>query len=167
MAAMPAKDENERSFFDRLFGIRIRRLQGLFGMHWQKWFRARGLAITPVQGGVLLAIKGNPGISQITLSRLMRIEPPTLVQTLEPLLKQELVARVRSPTDGRVFELSLTQKGQAAAMLVEAETPLHEADLLRHLDSAERLQLLALLDKAIAGAEAAVADRDGETPRPD
>lgn len=97
MTVVPPKGETEKSFFDTLFGIRIRRLQGLFGVHWQRWFRARGLAITPVQGGVLLAIRSNPGISQITLSRLMRIEPPTLVQTLGPLLKQGLVARVRCP----------------------------------------------------------------------
>jgi len=141
-------------------GIRIRRLQALFGNHWQGWFRARGLAVTPVQGGVLLLIRRFPGISQIALSRRLRIEAPTLIQSLAPLINQGFVERDRSAEDGRVYELRLTEAGLAAAALVEASTPGHEADLLRDLSPEERQVFLALLDKAIAGAEAAIEGQD-------
>ncbi|MGK6317597.1 MarR family winged helix-turn-helix transcriptional regulator [Neorhizobium sp. DT-125] len=141
---------------DGVVGIRIRRLQTLFGSHWQSWFRARSLAVTPVQGGVLLLIRRHPGISQIALARRLRIEAPTLIQSLAPLIKQKLVARDRSIEDGRVYELRLTKAGLDAAVLVEASMPDHEADLLRNLSPEERQTFLALLDKAIAGAEAAI-----------
>ncbi len=141
---------------DGVVGIRIRRLQSLFGSHWQNWFRARSLAVTPVQGGVLLLIRRYPGISQIALARRLRIEPPTLVQTLSPLIKHKLVERDRAADDGRVYELRLTQVGLEAATLVETSLPQHEADLLRFLSVEERQAFLELLDKAIAGAETAI-----------
>ncbi len=147
---------------DGVVGIRIRRLQALFGSHWQGWFRARGLSVTPVQGGVLLLIRRYPGISQIALARRLRIEPPTLLQSLTPLVNQGLVERDRSAEDGRVYELRLTQAGSDTAALVEASTPEHEADLLRNLSPGERQAFLALLDKAIAGAEAALSQPESE-----
>lgn len=155
----PAPVEEYRSvLLEGVVGIRVRRLQGLFAAHWQRWFHGRGLKVTPVQGGVLLLIRHHPGISQIALARLLRIEAPTLLQTLSPLVDLGFVARARSTQDSRVLELRLTEAGMNAAELVEAETPRHEADLLRHLSEPERKLFLALLDKAIAGSEAATAD---------
>ncbi|WP_117193231.1 MarR family winged helix-turn-helix transcriptional regulator [Rhizobium terrae] len=154
-----AEDDHEAdpaALLPGIVGIRIRRLQSLFGSHWQGWFRTRGLSVTPVQGGVLLLIRSHPGISQIALARRLRIEAPTLIQSLTPLIKQKLVERDRSAEDGRVYELRLTQAGIEAAALVEASIPEHEADLLRNLSPQERQAFLALLDKAIAGAEAAI-----------
>jgi len=145
---------------DGVVGIRIRRLQALFGSHWQGWFRARGLSVTPVQGGLLLLIRRHPGISQIALARRLRIEPPTLLQSLTPLVNQGFVERDRSAEDGRVYELRLTQTGSDAAALVETSTPEHEGDLLRNLSSDERQAFLALLDKAIAGAESSLNGQD-------
>lgn len=151
-----AERDGHAVLLDGVVGIRIRRLQSLFGSHWQNWFRARSLAVTPVQGGVLLLIRRYPGISQIALARRLRIEPPTLVQTLAPLVKQKLVERDRAADDGRVYELRLTKAGIEAAALVETSLPQHEADLLRFLSAEERQRFLELLDKAIAGAEAAI-----------
>ncbi|WP_309084675.1 MarR family transcriptional regulator [Chelativorans sp.] len=155
-----AAEDHERNLLENIAGIRIRRLQGLFLAHWQKWFSRRGLKVTPVQGGVLLLIRRYPDLSQNTLARLLRIEAPTLQQTLGPLLEQGFVARRRSQADGRIFELRLSEAGVRAAALVEAETPRHEADLLRNLSAEERALFLALLDKAIAGGEAAIAAQD-------
>jgi len=152
----PEGEDGRTVLLDGVVGIRIRRLQSLFGSHWQNWFRGRSLAVTPVQGGVLLLIRRYPGISQIALARRLRIEPPTLVQTLTPLIAQKLVERDRAADDGRVYELRLTRVGLDAAALVESSTPQHEADLLRFLSVEERQVFLALLDKAIAGAEAAI-----------
>ncbi|MEQ1406621.1 MarR family winged helix-turn-helix transcriptional regulator [Neorhizobium sp. Rsf11] len=158
----PDQEAGKAVLLPGVAGIRIRRLQSLFGSHWQGWFRARGLAVTPVQGGVLLSIRRHPGISQIALARRLRIEPPTLIQSLGPLIKQKLVERTRSLDDGRVYELRLTRAGLEAAALVEASMPEHEADLLRSLSPEERQTFLSLLDKAIAGAEVALEEREKE-----
>jgi DNA-binding MarR family transcriptional regulator len=159
-------DSTAPVLLDGVVGIRIRRLQALFSSHWQTWFRTRNLAVTPVQGGVLLLIRRHPGISQIALARRLRIEAPTLLQSLTPLVNQGFVERDRSAEDGRVYELRLTQAGSEAAALVEASTPEHEADLLRNLSIEERQLFLALLDKAIAGAEAANGETDPDTRSP-
>ena len=155
-AKTPREECSSLPLLEGVIGIRIRRLQSLFASHWQSWFRARALAITPVQGGVLLSIGSYPGISQISLARRLRIEAPTLIQSLTPLVTQKLVERLRSADDGRVYELRLTKAGLEAAALVENSAPEHEADLLRNLSPQERRTFLTLLDKAIAGAEAAV-----------
>lgn len=151
---------------DNVIGIRIRRLQSLFGSHWQGWFRTRGLSLTPVQGGVLLVIHRHSDISQVALARRLRIEPPTLIQSLTPLIKQKLVERERCADDARVYKLRLSQAGRDAAAVVNAATPEHEADLLRGLTDQERQQFLTLLDKAIAGAEVAMAGK-GVATTPD
>ncbi|MCJ9753207.1 MarR family transcriptional regulator, partial [Neorhizobium sp. BETTINA12A] len=70
--------------------------------------------------------------------------------------KLKLVERDRAADDGRVSELRLTKAGLDAAALVETSLPQHEADLLRFLSVEERQAFLELLDKAIAGAEAAI-----------
>jgi len=160
MSEVQPDEEAGNRFFDALFGIRVRRLQSLFGAHWQRWFRVLDVGVTPVQGGVLLLVRSHPAISQNALARLMKIEPPTLMQALAPLFAQQLVSRRRSATDGRIFELVLTDRGFDIAQRVEQQTPLHELDILRGLDGHERSQLLALLDKAILGAEAALAERE-------
>jgi len=148
-------------------GIRLRRLQGLLLGHWQRWFRMLGVGITPVQGGILLLIDENPGISQVTLARLMRIEAPTLLQTLRPLLEAGLVRRHRSPHDGRALALYVTKAGKAVTETVASQTFAHEADLLRRLDPEESATLLRLLDKAIGSAEEAVEELALRQPPPE
>jgi DNA-binding MarR family transcriptional regulator len=138
---------------EKVVGFRLRRLSSLFGSHWQRWFRVRKLAVTPVQGGILLLIREEPGVSQAAIARRLRIEAPTLLETLTPLLDAGLVARKRSVRDSRAFSLTLTAAGRRAADLVGTETPAHEADLLADLTPSERRELLRLLDKAVASAE--------------
>lgn len=141
---------------DGVVGFRLRRLQARLVSHWSRWFRGLGLQTTPVQGGILLLISDNPGLTQVGLSRLMQVETPTLVQALGPLLEAGLVERTRSARDRRAFELRLTTEGQTAAEMVRLNTLRHEEDLLAGLSPAERETLLALLDKAIASADVRV-----------
>jgi DNA-binding MarR family transcriptional regulator len=141
-----------------VLGFRLRRLQSLLAGHWQRWFRVLDIAVTPVQGGILLLIAENPGISQVMLARLMRIEAPTLLQTLKPLLQAGLVHRYRSLQDGRALALYLTEAGKAVTLTIRAETPAHEDDVLHGLSPDEREALVDLLDRSIASAESAIAD---------
>ena len=142
-------------------GYRLRRLQGLFVTHWGRWYRERDIAITPVQGGILLLIGENAGLTQIALARLLKVEPPTLLQSLTPLVEAGYVARLRSARDGRAFALSLTGKGRDIASVIAEESRKHEADLLAGLSDQERADLLRLLDKALASGEAALEPGSG------
>jgi DNA-binding MarR family transcriptional regulator len=159
--AQPAQAEQERpgetrAALDGLVGYRLRRLQGLFVAHWGRWFRDLDIAVTPVQGGILLLIGENPGLTQVALARLLKVEAPTLMQALTPLFDMGLVRRQRSRQDGRAFALHLTDAGVAVAKTVAAESFRHEADLLARLTEKERASLYALLEKALASGEAAL-----------
>jgi len=137
-------------------GFRLRRLQNLFQAHWQRSIEAGAVSVSQVQGGVLLLIEENPHISQITLSGLLKIEPPTLLQSLRPLIQKGLVTRKRSTADNRVFELTLTHLGKRVAAWIRVWTPAQEADFLSELSDSERKRLLALLEKAIRSGESAL-----------
>ncbi|MGD9739475.1 MAG: MarR family winged helix-turn-helix transcriptional regulator [Bauldia sp.] len=141
----------------RILGFRLRRLQSLLAGHWSRWFKGFDIGVTPVQGGILLLINENPGINQVMLGRLLKIEAPTLLQSLRPLIDAKLVRRHRSLEDGRALAVYLTKAGKAVTDAIEIQTPAHEADLLHRLTAEERTQLLALLDKAIGSGEEAVA----------
>jgi DNA-binding MarR family transcriptional regulator len=141
----------------RVTGVRLRRLQALFARHWSLFFREAGVELSSVQGGLLLLIGDNPGLAQAAVARLLDVEPPSLAQTLAPLVESGLVERRRDERDGRAMALHLTGAGEAKARLIAARQPQHEARLLAGLTIEERRTLLALLDKAVASAERALA----------
>ncbi len=142
----------------RVTGVRLRRLQALFARHWTLFFREQGVELSSVQGGLLLLIADNPGLAQAAFARLLDIEPPSLAQTLAPLLDGGLVERRRDARDGRAMALYLTKRGETLAQTIAQGQPQHEARLLGALTTQERRTLLALLDKAVASAESAVID---------
>jgi DNA-binding MarR family transcriptional regulator len=139
-------------------GVRLRRLQALFARHWSLAFRARGVELSSVQGGLLLLIRDNPGLPQIAFARLLDVEPPTLAQSLAPLVNAGLVHRDRATRDRRAMALRLSRQGLAVAAQIAEGQPLHEARLLAGLSTQERRTLLDLLDRAIASAEGAMAE---------
>jgi len=104
------------------------------------------------------------GDVEFYLERLQGVTGPVLEPAVGngrlfvPLLEAGLVRRHRSPTDGRALSLYVTKAGRAVTDRVEEETSAHEADLLRALSATERQTLIALLDRAIGGAEEAVQD---------
>jgi DNA-binding MarR family transcriptional regulator len=142
----------------RVTGVRLRRLQSLFARHWGLFFREEGIDLSSVQGGLLLLIGDNPGLAQAAFARLLDIEPPSLAQTLAPLLERGFVERRRDARDGRAMALYLTKRGETLASAIANGQPRHEARLLGALTTQERRTLLALLDKAVASAEGAVID---------
>ena len=145
-----------RAALDDVVGYRFRRLQTLWNVHWARGIRLLGLEITPMQGGTLMLIAENPGIGHSALARLLKIEAPTLSQTLAPLVDAGLVKRVRARGDGRAVALRLSYDGRAAVTRIAAYSRQHEDELLAGLDQAERRALMALLNKALASATAAL-----------
>lgn len=130
-------------------GFLVRRLHNQFVADWPVAPAGDGPAITPVQGGMLILIDGNPGITQTALSRLLAVEPPTLVQALRPLVERGLVERRRNPTDARTSALHLKPAGQDAMAQVRAGIPAHEEQVLARLSADEQRQLRALLRRAL------------------
>ncbi len=142
-------DENTPPPLRELLGFQLRRAHMLFALHWQLSFRDQPVAITPVQGGMLLLIGHQPGLSQVALARLMDVEGPTLVQAIDRLEESGLVDRLRRVDDRRSYALSLTPAGQAVLAAVESFVPHREAELLVDLSAEERVTLLDLLQRVV------------------
>lgn len=141
-------------------GHRLRRLHTQWVAHWSRWFRRVGLAITPMQGGIMLLIDENPGLTQIALARLLKIESPTLSQALSPLVDAGFVERYRATDDGRAVALHLSRAGRGAVDTARGAIVEHEDDLLKGFTEEERAQLIMLLDKALASADRALEDSE-------
>ena len=130
-------------------GYLLRRAHTLFSTHWQLSFRGVQPPITPVQGGMLVLIKENAGLSQSALARMMNVEGPTLLQSLDKLEQFGCVQRVRRPGDRRSYALHLTEVGLGAVEGVRRFLRERETALLGGLDEAERRQLVDLLTRVI------------------
>ena len=149
-------DGGAPSPLDEVLGHQLRRAHMLFAEHWQLSFRDRQGRVTPMQGGMLMSIESQPGITQAALARLMDVEGPTLLQALERLEQAGLVQRSRHSGDRRSFALHLTAAGQHAVSVVRHYVPYREAALLTDLSDDERVLLLDLLKRIVRRGRAVV-----------
>lgn len=126
----------------------------LFALHWKLSFRDEPERITPVQGGMLLVIYSRPGLTQAALARLMDVEGPTLLQSVDRLEAHGLVHRIRRAGDRRSYALQLTPAGRLAVAAVKRFVPYREAELLTDLSEVERAQFLDLLKRVVRRGQA-------------
>lgn len=144
------------------YGYLFRRARSVFGVSYDAYFKARGIQITAVLGGILIMIDENPGISQIELARLNRIEGSSLWQSVTRLVELGYIDRVRSECDQRVFELRLSAHGQDIVREVRRGMRQHQRALLSVLSPIEREALKAMLIRLIKRGEGLMmADKRG------
>lgn len=125
-----------------LLGYRLRLAQ-------QAVFRDFAAAITEVSPGrlgVLLLIEANPGVTQGRLARAVSLERSTMVGVVNALESRGLVERRRGH-DRRTNGLWLTRAGRALLARLKRRVGLHEQRVASRLSSAERAQLLSLLER--------------------
>jgi DNA-binding MarR family transcriptional regulator len=132
-------------------GYRLRRAHFRFVENWQRQFGALGLNVAPMQGGMLVLIGRNPGISQGELGRVLGVEGSTMVQAIARLTDLGLIARERAVEDRRRFALRLTRAGQDAVGVIEANLAAHEDAVLRGVSADERAVLRRLLGRIVEG----------------
>jgi DNA-binding MarR family transcriptional regulator len=75
--------------------------------------RLRPAGIGIGQWGVLLHLWARDGMSQAELARVVAIEPPTVVRTIDRMVRDGLVTRGTDPSDGRLSRIWLTDRGRA------------------------------------------------------
>ena len=105
------------------------------------------LGITNRQYGILLVLKHQPGIDQITVAKLLGLDRSTAGMVLTTLEEAGLVGRVVGQQDRRKRSLQLTAAGER--MLARLVDPARRAQarVLSAFTPAEQKQFLALLDK--------------------
>ncbi len=112
--------------------------------------RMRPAGVGIGQWAVLLFLWARDGMSQAELARVVAIEPPTMVRTIDRMVRDGLVTRVADPADGRVSRIHLTDRGRALReTLIPMAIAVNEATLDR-LTERERATFRRLLTKLIA-----------------
>jgi len=82
----------------------------------------------------VIATAGEP-LSQSELAHRLGVEGPTMVATIDRLVKAGYVLRVPSPTDRRVKFIELTAAGNHLYARVKTEAELYRAELLANIDA--------------------------------
>ena len=111
--------------------------------------RMRPAGVGIGQWAVLLFLWARDGMSQAELARVVAIEPPTIVRTVDRMVRDELVTRVADPADGRISRIHLTDRGRALRdELVPMAMAVNESTLAR-LTERERATFKRLLSKLV------------------
>lgn len=128
-----------------LLAYRLRSAQYLlFSVH-SEVFNPEG--ITPGLFGILIAIKYNPGCSQIAVCNRLNIDSSAMVAALDKLQKLQLVERRPSPTDRRQRALYMTAKGEQKLVEIEDAVAQQERQVLAQFTPQERATLMSLLER--------------------
>ena len=113
--------------------------------------------VTPVQFAILNTLMDDPGEDQVTLARRVAFDAATSGSVIGRLEAKGWVRREADAQDRRRKLLWVTQEGARAAQQMKRAVAKAQARILAPLPPDEREQLIALLDKLVAG-------HDGLTP---
>ena len=127
--------------------------------------RPAGVAIG--QWAVLMFLWARDGMSQADLSRVVAIEPPTMVRTIDRMVRDGLVTRIADPGDRRVSRIHLTDHGRSLRDQLVPKAVMVNAATLGRLSTSEGRTLRRLLVKLLEGTgDSTSSDRLSNLPAP-
>ncbi len=150
--AKPAEPDSDDGLVPELrnvFGYLLRASHGCYQNYWATKFRESDTPITPVQGGMLIVISHNPGLTQTALAKIMNVEGPTLMQSVDRLEKNGYIRRARFVDDRRSYALLLTELGRTVLQAALQFLPERDEVLLADLNAEERGNLALYLQRII------------------
>ena len=128
-------------------GFLVNRAARMMAQQLAEELRPAGVGIG--QWAVLLFLWADDGQSQAELSRVVAIEPPTMVRTIDRMVRDGLVERRRDPADARVSRIHLTPRGHSLRdRLVPLAVSVNQRSRTR-LTDAEAKTLKRLLAKLV------------------
>ena len=132
---------------DRLrnFGILVRDVSRLSAKHFQR--NARELELSLPQCKVLGYLSRNEGIIQARLAELTETDPMTLVRTLDRMQQDGWIERRPDPADRRAHQLFLREAAKPVLQRIWKIADQARNEVLAELSSAEREQLIELLER--------------------
>lgn len=104
------------------------------------------------QWAVLLFLWARDGVTQAELARHVAIEPPTLVRTIDRMVRDGFVTREPDPRDGRVSRIHLTDRGRSLRDALIPKAVAVNAAAMARLTATEGRALRQLLAKLVAAA---------------
>ncbi|MFF3410411.1 MarR family winged helix-turn-helix transcriptional regulator [Streptomyces sp. NPDC002742] len=100
---------------------------------------------------VLAALAGGPELSQQDLSRLLNLDPTTVVTVIDEMERNGHVERRRNPADRRRYNLILTESGREALATADRVATEVESTFFGGLAEDEREALRKMLGVLMAG----------------
>jgi DNA-binding MarR family transcriptional regulator len=110
-----------------------------------------GFDVTPVQFAILNALLEDPGEDQVTLAGKVAFDPATFGSVITRLEARGWVRREPDGADRRRKLLRVTPQGAEIAQKMKRSVGKVQQRILEPLDGREREQLVALLDRLVAG----------------
>ena len=107
--------------------------------------------VTPVQFAILNALLEDPGEDQVTLARKVAFDAATFGSVITRLEARGWVRREADAADRRRKLLWVTAEGAEVAQKMRRSVGKVQQRILAPLDGPEREQLIALLDRLVAG----------------
>lgn len=107
--------------------------------------------VTPVQFAILNTLVEAPGEDQVTLARNVAFDAATFGSVIARLESRGWVRRQADPADRRRKLLWVTPAGEQAAQRMQRAVAKAQRRILGPLESAEREQLLRLLERLVDG----------------
>jgi DNA-binding MarR family transcriptional regulator len=92
-------------------GYVVNRAARLMAQHLARRIAPYGVGIG--QWAVLLFLYQNDNRTQADLSQVVAIEPPTMVRTIDRMVRDGLVQRLPDPRDGRAVRIVMTEKARS------------------------------------------------------
>lgn len=143
-ASEAAPGEREFVIEDSL-GYRVNRAARAMAQLLADELRPGGVGVG--QWAVLMFLWARDGMSQAELSRVVAIEPPTMVRTIDRMVRDGLVERRADSADARISRIHLTDRGRRLRdELIPKAVAVNERMLAR-LSASEGRTLLKLLAK--------------------
>ena len=105
------------------------------------------LEVTPGEFGLLTMLDVNPGISQVDLAAVYKLDKSTLSLAVGRLVKRGLVRRTRSREDERYYALWLLRPGRLLLQRMRERVEAQELTMDTVLHRGERRHLLDMLQR--------------------
>jgi DNA-binding MarR family transcriptional regulator len=99
--------------------------------------------------GIVALVSAYPGISQIDLAKLIRMERATIGDRVARCIGADLIRRVDSAHEPRKYALYVTAHGERVLQHAREKMPAHEKEFTAGLTAEERKTLQRLLDKLV------------------
>jgi DNA-binding MarR family transcriptional regulator len=142
-------DKSELGSLDDIFGVHLGLAHAAMVQDFKR--EVEDLRVTPKQAALLWLAEQTPGIAQIEVARLLRVDRATILGITNKLVSRRLVARGKArndgPKDARRVGLHLTAAGLDVLLRAREAIAIHEKRYLQRLTRAELEVVLPILKK--------------------
>ncbi len=144
-SALSEDKSDDVGALDGIVGFHIRLAHGAVYRHFTETFS--DLELTQKQVSALWLVGDHPGISQVEVGSLLRMDRATTMTIVNRLQERGLARRERSQSDGRKQALHLTPAGQAALVKARRCIEEHEKWLKSRFTPEEVEKLVEMLER--------------------